>query len=347
MIRSTLLAVLLVALTSTEARAQLQPLKMPDPSPAASLTQTVGLTELSVAYHRPAVGGRPIWNALVPYGEVWRAGANENTTVSFSSAVKVGGKPLAAGTYGLHMIPTAKEWTVIFSNMSKAWGSFTYDPKEDALRVTVTPQPAEAFEERLSYRFDNPTESGVTLALRWEKLKVPVAIEVDTPAVVMANHKVELRGLAGFGWLGPNQAARYLVTHGGDLDEAEKLTVRSLGATETYGNLTTMGLIKQKRGDAKAAAEFFAKANEKASEAERNQAAYELLQAKKVDEAVALFQKNVQAHPTSWNVYDSLAEAQLAKGDKKGAAENYGKALSLVKDDANHKRIEQVLTRLK
>ncbi len=148
--RSKLLVVLLLALSATQAIAQQRPLKFPDASPAASVTQTVGMTEISVVYHRPAVGGRPIWNALVPYGEVWRAGANENTTVTFSTAVKVAGKALPAGTYGLHMIPTAKEWTIIFSRMSVAWGSFTYDIKEDALRVTVTPQPSEAFEERLS-----------------------------------------------------------------------------------------------------------------------------------------------------------------------------------------------------
>ena len=138
-------------LASTPAFAQSAPLKAPEPSPAATVTQTVGLTELKINYHRPAVGGRKIWGGLVPYGEVWRAGANENTTITFSSPVKIGGKPLAAGTYGLHMIPTTKQWTVIFSNVSSAWGSFTYDEKEDALRVTVTPQPAEGFVERLSY----------------------------------------------------------------------------------------------------------------------------------------------------------------------------------------------------
>ncbi len=174
-----------------------------------------------------------------------------------------------------------------------------------------------------------------------------MAIEIDTPAVVMASNRAELRGPAGFGWLGPNQAARYLVTHNGDLDEAEKLTTRSINGAETYSNLTTLAMIKQKRGDAKAAADLTAKAYEKATEPELNQAAYELLGAKKIDEALALFQRNVQAHPASWNVYDSLAEAQLAKGDKKSAAENYGKALALVKDDANHKRIEQTLTKLK
>jgi hypothetical protein len=213
----TAIVVVVVALAASPAIAQ-QQLKQPEPSMAASVGQTVGLTEIKVSYHRPAVNGRKIWGELVPFGEVWRAGANENTTVSFSSPVKIGGKPLAAGTYGVQMIPTAKDWTVIFSSMSTAWGHYGYNPKEDALRVSVTPQPLDAFVERLEYDFDASSENGATLALKWEKLKVPVKIDVDTPAVVMASMRSELRGIAQFTWQPWNQAARYWVDHGGNLD---------------------------------------------------------------------------------------------------------------------------------
>ncbi len=134
---AVLTLVLLAA--SLPAAGQAPPLTLPQPSPEASVGQTVGLTEISIRYHRPAVNKRKVWGDLVPYGEVWRAGANENTSFTVSSPVKVESKALAAGTYGLHMIPTEKEWTVVFSKMSNAWGSFSYDPKEDALRVTVAP----------------------------------------------------------------------------------------------------------------------------------------------------------------------------------------------------------------
>src|SRR5262245_17915998 len=136
----TLLVVALVLAAAGPAAAQAN-LTMPQPSPKASVSQTVGLTEITVTYHRPGVGGRKIWGELVPYGDVWRAGANENTTISFSSPVRVAGRPLGAGTYGLHMIPTQKDWTIIFSTVSGAWGSYGYNQREDALRVTVTPQP--------------------------------------------------------------------------------------------------------------------------------------------------------------------------------------------------------------
>ena len=112
-------------------------LSLPDVSQLAVTKQRVGLTDVKITYHRPLVNGRKIWGALVPLGEVWRAGANENTTIEFSDAVSVEGQPLAKGTYGLHMIPTADTWTVIFSKMATAWGSYTYSQAEDALRVMV------------------------------------------------------------------------------------------------------------------------------------------------------------------------------------------------------------------
>jgi hypothetical protein len=118
-------------------------LDLPDVSQLAVTKQRVGLTDITVTYHRPLVNARKIWGGLVPLGEVWRAGANENTTIEFSDAVSVEGQPLAKGIYGLHMIPTADSWTIIFSKMASAWGSYTYSQAEDALRVTVKPRPNE------------------------------------------------------------------------------------------------------------------------------------------------------------------------------------------------------------
>jgi len=110
-------------------------LNLPETSQLAINKQRIGLTDITITYHRPLVNGRKIWGGLVPFGEVWRAGANENTTIEFSDPVSVEGKPLAKGIYGLHMIPTADSWTVIFSKMATAWGSYTYKQEEDALRV--------------------------------------------------------------------------------------------------------------------------------------------------------------------------------------------------------------------
>ena len=136
------------------AQAQSTILDLPRASQHAVVTQRIGITDVSINYHRPLVNKRKIWGGVVPYGDVWRAGANENTTIAFSDPVSVEGKTLPKGTYGLHMIPGENEWTVIFSRNSTSWGSFTYDQKEDALRVAVKPQPAE-FHEALTYDFDD------------------------------------------------------------------------------------------------------------------------------------------------------------------------------------------------
>lgn len=322
-------------------------LKLPEQSPAATISQTVGLTEITVNYHRPAIAGRTIWGQLVPYGEPWRAGANENTTITFSTDVKIGGKPVHAGTYGLHMLPTAKDWTIMFSTMSLAWGSFTYDAKEDAARVTVTPRATTTSEERLAYRFDDPTDTKVTLVLAWEKLAVPIAIEVETPKLTMASIRQQLRGPAGFSWQGYGQAANYWLRNNGPLDEALKLVDRSIGMNENYQNLNVRAAIVEKQGNAKAAAELRAKAQGLATEADLNQAGYRLVQDHKLDEAIKLFQANADKHPESWNAQDSLGEALAAKGDKAGAVAAYTKAAALVKDPANKKRIEGALARLK
>lgn len=156
----------------------------------AAVMQRLGAdTDITITYGRPGVKGRKIWGSLVPYGMApgnqysknqpfpWRAGANENTTIEFNKDILIEGKPLAAGKYGLHMIPSEKEWTIIFSKANAAWGSFSYKPEEDALRVTVTPVAA-PFEEWLTYGFDDLAGSSATAFLRWEQLKVPFKISL-------------------------------------------------------------------------------------------------------------------------------------------------------------------------
>lgn len=338
------LAVLLFGVPPVLAQAPL--LNLPQPSPSASVTQQVGVTEIAISYHRPAVGKRKIWGELVPYDQVWRAGANENTTITFSSPVTIGGKKLAAGTYGLHMIPTPKDWTVALSTVSTAWGSFSYDAKEDAVRVTVTPASA-AFEESLEYRFENPTESSVNVVLQWEKLQVSFPIAVDTKAVALESLKAQLRGLGRFFWQDWNQAAQWCLRNDYDLDQGLVWADRSISTQPTFQNLRTKAAFLEKKGDTKGASELRARAMPLANEGDINNLAYELLAEKKYDEALALFRKNVKEHPDSLNVYDSLGEALAATGDKKGAIENYSKALSMSTDAAEKKRISGILAKLK
>lgn len=324
--------------------AQMQ-LKLPDASPAATVTQAVGLAEFTVSYHRPAVNKREVWGKLVPYGEVWRAGANENTTLTASTPFTFGGKALPAGTYGVHVLPRADEWTFILSKESRAWGSFSYDEKEDVARVAAHPAAAD-FTERLTWSFDDPTNDGTAVTLHWEKLRASVPIGVDAKAVTLAEIREQLRGLPRFGWQGWNQAAGWCLRNKTNLDEAAKWADRSISMTPTYQNLRTKAGLLELKGDKEGAEAARAKAQTLATEADINNQGYTLLGEGKTDEAVAVFRKNAADHPGSWNVWDSLGEGLEKKGDRAGAAENYRKALAMAPDDQK-KRITDTLERLK
>jgi tetratricopeptide (TPR) repeat protein len=332
--------------TAGAAVAQLPPLNVPQASPAATLSQVVGLTDITIDYHRPAVNKRKVWGDLVPYGQVWRAGANENTTIDFSSPVTVGGKTIPAGKYGLHMLPTEKDWSVMLSSTATAWGSFSYDEKEDVVRFSVTPKPAD-FEERLEYRFENPTDTSVDVVMQWEKLAVAFPISVDTNAVVMESLQKQLRGLPRFGWQAWNQAAQWALQHTTDLDQALKWADQSITTQATFANLRTKAGILEKKGDTKAAEDLRAQAMKIATEADINQLGYQLLGQKKTDEAIAMFRKNVKDYPNSWNCYDSLGEALAARGDTKAAVENYTRAMSMTTDATQKKRIQDILAKMK
>jgi predicted negative regulator of RcsB-dependent stress response len=342
MMKHVALVSLVVLALAGSAAAQGPPLALPEASPAATISQRVGLTDITITYHRPAVNKRPVWGTLVPYGHVWRAGANENTVIAFSSEVSIGGQKIPAGSYGLHLIPTDKDWTLILNRESHAWGSFFYDEKDDVARLPVTPKPAD-FQERLGYTFDDPSDAGVTAVLRWEKIAVPIAIAVDTPAVVAASLRTQLRGLQGFSWQAFAQAATWCARHDVNLEEAQVWAERAKTLNENFTTLRARALVAEKRGDAAMATTLRDKSLTMATEADMNALGYQLLTSGKVDEAIAVFTQNVAKYPASWNAHDSLGEGLAAAGRKAEAAEHYRKARAMVKDETNQKRIDGVL----
>src|SRR5712672_1877616 len=196
-------------------------LDLPRQSQHAVVTQRIGITDISINYHRPLANGRQIWGKVAPYGEVWRAGANENTSVSFSDPVTIEGQPLEKGTYGLHMIPAEDQWTVIFSKNSTSWGSFTYQPEEDALRINVKPQSTD-FHNALTFDFDQLKPDSAVATMRWEKVAVPFEVSVKVNDVVEASLQKQLRGLAQYTWDGWDDAANYFLASKVYLDQALK-----------------------------------------------------------------------------------------------------------------------------
>jgi hypothetical protein len=216
-------------------------------SPAATVKQTLGITDVAVTYSRPGVKGRVIWGKLVPYDEVWRAGANEATTVSFSDDVLVNGQKLAAGMYGFFILPTEKEWTFIFNSEAKQWGAFKYNKDKDVLRVAVTPE-AIPQQEWLEYSVD-PVKSGLgTLGLSWEKLRGSVNVEFDTtPGFIWERVKSQVAGsMDDAGLL--NQGARYALNSKQHLDEAMTWAEKSVSIKKTYANLRTVAELYAQSG---------------------------------------------------------------------------------------------------
>src|SRR5271156_1998508 len=222
-------------------------LDLPLQSQHAVITQRLGLTDITINYHRPLVNDRPVWGKLVPYGQVWRAGANENTTVTFTDPVTIEGQPLDKGTYGLHMIPGENQWTVIFSKMSTAWGSFSYKQDEDALRVTVKPLTAE-LHDALTYDFDDVKPDSTVVTLRWEKVAVPFKVAVNVDDIVKAGIPRQIRGLNQYYWEGWDDAAGYFLSTKKNLDEALKDEDQSIHTEERFDNVMNKSRILEAMG---------------------------------------------------------------------------------------------------
>lgn len=174
---STFTLLLAGLLFTLPAAAQKRDSSEPRASPNASVSQTIGTTDVTITYGRPSVKGRTVFGELEPYGSVWRTGANEATTITFSGDVTVEGQPLAAGTYGLFSIPGEDEWVVVFNKVANQWGAYEYDEKQDALRVTVTPEEA-PHSELLTFAFDDVSQDVATASFHWGTVRVPFRIAV-------------------------------------------------------------------------------------------------------------------------------------------------------------------------
>jgi tetratricopeptide (TPR) repeat protein len=316
----------------------------PDASPKASVSQTIGLTEVSIVYHRPLVKKREVWGKLVPYDQPWRAGANENTTITFSTPVTIEGRPLAAGTYGLHLIPGKDSWTAAFSKNSTSWGSFSYDEKEDALRVTVKPRES-AFKEALLYEFDDVTQDSAVLELEWEKVAVPIKIGADTKALAMESFRNQLRSVPGFTWEGYQSAADWAVDHDADLEQATKWIDQSIQGEARFENWQTKSKILRKEGKTAEADKAMATAVSVATPLQKNVYARQLLTQKKVDEAFAIYQENTRKHPDLWFTHGGLGRAYAAKGDFPNAIRCMREAQALAPDGPKA-QIERLIKRL-
>lgn len=322
-----------------------QALTMPRPSPATELTQMIGLTKVTVNYSRPSVKRGAIdrtgqiWGTQVPYGlgpngfgnqkpMPWRAGANENTTISFSSPVKIEGKDLNAGIYGLHMIPYEDgKVTVIFSNNSTAWGSFWYEESEDALRVDVQIEEA-PFTNVLTYEFTEFGAISGTLALSWENRRIPIKIN-SSQEVILQTFRNELKNAAGFGWQGPLAAANYCLASNFNHDEALTWADRAIAVNKSGQTLGTKAALLFQIEKNEEALKVAEEAKEIANQNELNLLGYQLINANMLSKAEEYFKLNIKRNPEVANMYDSMGECYVAMGKNEEAIKMFKKSLSL------------------
>jgi Protein of unknown function (DUF2911)/Tetratricopeptide repeat len=324
--------------------AQSTQLNLPRQSQHAIVTQRIGVTDITINYHRPLANGRKVWGGLVPYGQVWRAGANENTTITFTDPVTIEGKPLAAGTYGLHMIPTEDQWTIIFSKMHTAWGSFSYDQSEDALRVAVKPQTTD-LHNALVYDFDQLQPDSTVVTMSWDKVAVPFKVAVNLPETVEASLHNQLRGLSQYTWDAWDDAATYMVDNKMDLNEALKYEDKSIQNEERFENLMTKSRILDAMGQKEQATAIRNKALAMGNAQQLYGYARQLQRQKQQDEAFAIYRSMEKRYPDNWLAHAGMGRIYCSQGDYTKATQEMRLALATA-PDVGKPSVENLIKRL-
>ena len=333
----------------------------PQVSQRAGVSQTVGISEISVDYSRPSVNGREIWGKLVPYGmnnlgfgtaieSPWRAGANENTRITFSHDVMVEKKAIKAGTYGLHMVvEESGEVTIIFSHNSTSWGSYFYEPAEDALRVKVQSTTGE-HHELLTYDFSPVTSNTATLNLRWGKKIIPIQIQVPVVDIMTADIQDKLRDSPGFNRQTWEQAAGYLVANDGDLDLALSYIDAAIAgqffSQKTFNNLSLKSQILMKKGKLMEAQTVMDEALELGTALQVHGYGRQLIGLGMTDKALEVFQFNAEKYHYTWPTNYGLARAYSAKGDYKTALQHLKKAYENAPAQLNKDRVQANIEKL-
>ena len=361
--KSFLLAASLLAVTVLQAQ---RPLTIPPSggNKKASVSERIGITDVTIHYDRPGVKGREgkIWGQLVPAGysdqafgntkeAPWRAGANECTTIEFSTDVKVEGQSIAKGKYGFFIAYGVDECTLIFSRNNTNWGSFYYDPKDDVLRIKVKPWATDKSVEWLKYEFINQTETAATVALNWEKTTIAFKVEVDLLKTQVESFRNELRTDMGFFWLGWQTAAQWCADHNTNLEEALSWADTSVNPNvlgdRNFTSLSTKASVLTKLGRNAEAAAVMKEAVPLGNMQQIHQYGRTLLTMKYNKEALEVFKTNYEKNPNQFTTLMGLVRGYSGTGDYKKALEYAEKALPMSPNPANKNSLEKMIGLLK
>ncbi|MBL4663033.1 MAG: DUF2911 domain-containing protein [Flavobacteriaceae bacterium] len=334
----------------------------PRGSQMATVSQTVGTSTIEITYSRPSVNNREIWGKLVPYGlnnlgfgtskaAPWRAGANENTTIAFSHDVKVEGRSIKAGTYGLHIeVKDNNSAILLLSNNATSWGSFFYDPAEDALNTSITTEII-PHTEMLTFSFSEVTATTTVAILSWEKRAFPFTIEVPVTEIVMNDIRNGMRDQPGFNRLTYEQAAGFALNNGGDLNEAlgwvNSAIAGQFFSQKNFNNLQIKAGILNKMGKSTEAMTTLDEAKEIGTVLEVHGLGRQLITMGMKDKALDVFKYNANKNENTWPVHYGLARGYSAKGDYKNALKQLKKAHINAPNPASKQRVADNIEKLK
>ena len=337
-------------------------LKVPRGSQQATVKQRVGIADIYISYSRPRVNDREIWGKLVPYGmnnlgfgtakeSPWRAGANENTVIKFTSDVTIEGTPVKAGKYGLHMvIHEDGNADIILSKNYTAWGSYFYDPSEDVAKVTVKTKEV-SHREFLTFEFVDVQPNETTAALIWGKKEIPFKIGVNVTDAVLANFRKSMQGQLGFNRQNWEQAANWSSNNGGDLNEAlqwiDAARQGQFFSQKTFANAQIKAGILNKMGKQQEGLKLMDESLKDGTVFQVHGYGRQLIGLGLKDKALEVFKWNAANHKNTWPVNYGLARAYNAKGDNKTALKYLNKALALAPAKANKDRVQANIDRLK
>ena len=343
---------------STQTMAQLD---LPRGSQQAKVSQRIGITDVSIHYSRPSVNDREVWGALVPYGmnnlgfgtakeSPWRAGANENTVIKFTDDVKIEGQPLAAGKYGLHMVVQEDDKaTLIFSKNNAAWGSYFYNPSDDALQVDVVTSET-AHTELLTFEFIDVDATSALANLKWEKKLIPFKIEVDVANIVLADIRQKLENSPGFNRQTWEQAANYSLNNGGDLDEAlgwiNGAIAGQFFSQKNFNNMNIKAGILTKQSKTAEANSIMDEALGMATIFETHGYGRQLIAQGQKERALEVFKMNAKKNKGLWPVDFGLARGYAANGNYKTALKHLKIAEGRAPDQPNKDAIAGFLVKL-